>query len=75
MDMDKDTRFGLLVIGLPFLGLIYCAVIVIFMIMSPLAQEHPLTTGVSFAVVPFTLAASIWIKASAQAYSQKSKTK
>lgn len=69
--MDKDTRFGLLVIGLPFLGLLYCAVIIIFMNVSPLAQEHPLMTGMGFAIVPFILAASIWIRASAKAYGKK----
>jgi hypothetical protein len=73
--MDKDTRFGLLVIGLPFLGLIYCAAIIIFMIVSPFAQEHPLITGTGFAFIPFTLAAYIWIKASAQAYAKKSAKK
>jgi hypothetical protein len=69
--MDKDTRFALLVIGLPFLGLLYCAAIIIFMNVSPLAQEHPLMTGIGFAVVPFMLAAFIWLKASAQAYQKK----
>ena len=66
--MDKDTKFALLVIGLPFVGLVYCGVIIAFMILSPIAQEHPLMTGAGFAIVPFALAASIWIRASAQAY-------
>lgn len=66
--MDKDTRFGLLVIGLPFLGLVYCGFIILFMNVSPLAQQHPLLTGMGFAMIPFVLAAYIWIKASAKAY-------
>ena len=66
--MDKDTKFTFLVIGLPFIGLVYCGMIIAFMILSPLAQEHPLMTGTGFAIVPFALAASIWIRASAKAY-------
>jgi hypothetical protein len=69
--MDKDTRFALLVIGLPFLGLIYCLGIIALFLFSPLAQNHPIVTGLSSAIVPFTIAASIWIKASAKAYSKK----
>lgn len=69
--MDQDTRFALLVLGLPFLGLLYCLVIIWFMIASPLAQNHPLISGLGFAIVPFSLAAYIWIKASAKAYSKK----
>jgi hypothetical protein len=41
------------------------------MIASPLAQNHPLISGLGFAIVPFSLAAYIWIKASAKAYSKK----
>ncbi len=71
--MDKDTRFALLVLGLPFLGLIYCLLIIWFMIASPLAQNHPVMTGIGFAMIPFAIAAYIWIKASAKAYSEKKK--
>lgn len=70
--MDKDTKFALLVIGLPFLGLLYCTIIVAFLIMSPLGREHPILTGAAFAFVPFSFAASIWIRASAKAYQKKS---
>jgi hypothetical protein len=69
--MDGDTRFALLVIGLPFLGLIYCAGIIIFMNVSTFAQQHPLFTGLGFAIVPFALAAYFWIRASAKAYKKK----
>ncbi len=69
--MDKDTRFGLLVIGLPFLGLIYCGIIIIFMNVSPIAQNHPLISGIGFSIVPFSLAAFLWIKASFKAYKKK----
>ena len=69
--MDKDTRFALLVLGLPFLGLLYCLGIIGFMMVSPVAQNHPVMTGIGFAIVPFAIAAYIWIKASAKAYSEK----
>ena len=69
--MDKDTRFALLVIGLPFLGLIYCLGIIILFLFSPLAQNHPVITGLTSATLPFTVAAFIWIKASAKAYQKK----
>lgn len=66
--MKKEDRFAFLVIGLPFLGLLYCAGIIIFMKLSPFAQQHPLSTGFGLAIIPFILAAYIWIKASAKAY-------
>lgn len=66
--MDKDTRFALLVIGLPFLGLLYCGGIILFMNVSSLAQEHPLMIGIGAAIAPFSVAAYIWITASAKAY-------
>lgn len=69
--MEKDTKFALLVLGLPFLGLLYCAVIMAFMIMSPVGREHPILTGAIVSAVPFVLAASIWIRASAKAYQSK----
>lgn len=69
--MDKDTRFALLVIGLPLLGLIYCGGIILFMNVSPLAQNHPLMIGLIASIIPFSLAAYIWMKASFKAYQKK----
>ncbi|WP_017294147.1 hypothetical protein [Geminocystis herdmanii] len=66
--MDKDNRFALLVIGLPFLGLIYCLGIILIFILSPFAQNHAFITGILAAMIPFSIAASIWIRASAKAY-------
>ncbi|MGI0483502.1 hypothetical protein ACN4EE_22310 [Geminocystis sp. CENA526] len=68
--MDKDTRFAFLVIGLPFLGLIYCLGIVLMFIVSPFAQNHAFITGILSAMIPFSIAASIWIRASAKAYNR-----
>ena len=69
--MDKDTRFALLVIGLPFLGLLYCGMIIAFLIMSPFGRTHPILVGVGAAFVPFAFAAFIWIQASAKAYKKR----
>ena len=66
--MDQDTQFALLVIGLPFLGLIYGGLIIAFLMNNPFGREHPLITGFMVMVVPFSVAATIWIKASAKAY-------
>ncbi|MGK7933350.1 MAG: hypothetical protein AB4041_18220 [Microcystaceae cyanobacterium] len=66
--MDKDTKFALLVLGLPFVGLLYCGVIIFTLVNFAVAREHPIVTGLGFAIVPFTYAASIWIRASARAY-------
>ncbi|MDJ0730889.1 MAG: hypothetical protein QNJ33_12940 [Crocosphaera sp.] len=68
--MDKDTQFALLVIGLPLLGLIYCGLIIAFLMNNPFGREHPLITGFVVMVIPFSTAATIWIKASAKAYQQ-----
>ena len=68
--MDKDTRFALFVIGLPFLGLIYCLGIIGFFLASPIAQNHPVTTGLIAGVIPFSIAVFVWIRASAKAYNR-----
>lgn len=69
--MDKDTRFAFLVIGLPFLGLLYCLGIIFLFIVSPFAQSHAFITGILAAMIPFSIAAFIWIRASAKAYKKK----
>ena len=66
--MDKDTKFALLVVGLPLAGLIYCGIIIALLLNSPLARDHPLFAGLGFGIVPIAIAATIWIRASAQAY-------
>ncbi|WP_267383771.1 hypothetical protein [Cyanobacterium sp. uoEpiScrs1] len=66
--MDKDTKFALLVLGLPILGLLYCGGIIVVLRNIPFAREHPLVIGFGVMFFPFTLAATIWIRASAKAY-------
>ncbi|WP_107667027.1 hypothetical protein [Cyanothece sp. BG0011] len=68
--MDKDTQVALLVIGLPLVGLLYCGLIIAFLMNNPFGREHPLITGFVVMVVPFSTAATIWIKASAKAYKE-----
>ncbi|NCO74491.1 MAG: hypothetical protein GW795_02890 [Cyanobacteria bacterium] len=69
--MDKDTRFAFLVIGLPFLGLIYCLGIIFLFVVSPFAQNHAFITGILAAMIPFIIAVILWTKASAKAYQKK----
>ena len=68
MNMDSNDKFALLVIGIPLIGLIYCGIGVILMISSSTIREHPVISGSIFILIPFSLAASIWIRASAKAY-------
>ncbi|NEP57317.1 MAG: hypothetical protein F6K31_09875 [Symploca sp. SIO2G7] len=66
--MNADTKFTLLVLGLPLGGLVYCALGVALMILSPTVREHPLVSGMLFLLIPLAIATSIWIRASAKAY-------
>lgn len=65
--MDKDTKFALLVIGVPFLGLLYVAFIITFMIFSPWTREHPVLTATIFVIAPSLVSGSIWLLGSFQA--------
>ncbi|WP_013325246.1 hypothetical protein [Gloeothece verrucosa] len=60
--MDKDTKFGLLAIGLPFIGLVYCGIILAVLIMYPWAREHPIIMATIFAIAPSLISGSIWLK-------------
>ena len=71
--MDKDTKFSILVIGLPLLGLLYCGCIILLLMNSPFARQNSLITGLGVMIVPLGIAATTWIKASAKAYSQNNK--
>ncbi len=65
---NSNTRFILLVIGLPIAGLIYCGLGIAGMAYLSVIREHPIRSGTLFFLIPFTIAASIWIRASAKAY-------
>lgn len=68
MVVDANTQLTFLVLGLPLVGLIYCGLGIAAMASLAVVREHPLISGTLFFVIPFTIAASIWIRASAKAY-------
>jgi hypothetical protein len=65
--MDKDTKLALLVVGIPLLGLGYCAFILAVMFLSPDAREHPIITATIFVLAPSLISGSIWLFSSAKA--------
>ena len=71
--MDKDTKFSILVIGLPLLGLLYCGCIVLLLMNSSLARQNSLITGLGVMILPLGIAITTWIKASAKAYAKNNK--
>lgn len=60
--MDKDQKFALLVIGVPFLGLLYCGIIIAVLVSSAWAREHPIIMATLFSVGPSLLSGSIWLR-------------
>ncbi len=66
--MDSDTKFAYLVFGIPILGLIYCGLGIAAMSSIAAVRDHALVSGIIFILIPFSLAASVWIRASAKAY-------
>jgi hypothetical protein len=66
--MDSDTRFALIVLGLPIAGLVYCGLGIAALASFSVLREHALVAGGAFILVPFVTAASIWLRASAKAY-------
>lgn len=65
--MDKDTKFALLVAGVPILGLLYCAFILAFMFSVPEAKHHPIILATIFAIAPSLISGFIWLRSSAKA--------
>jgi hypothetical protein len=65
--MNKDTKFAALVLGIPLLGLAYCATILSIMIYSAWAREHPIVIGTIFVIAPSLISGSIWLLSSAKA--------
>ena len=66
--MKSETRLIFLFLGVPLAGLVYCGLGIAAMASSAVVREHALISGAIFILVPFTIAASIWISASAKAY-------
>lgn len=65
--MDKDTRFAILVLGVPLLGLAYCALILGILLYSTWAREHPVIIATIFVIAPSLISGSIWLLSSARA--------
>ncbi len=59
--MNQDSKFALLAIGVPFLGLLYCGMILGTLILFPWTREHPIVTGAVFVVAPSLISGSIWL--------------
>lgn len=73
--MDKDTKFALLAIGMPFLGLLYCGVILAVLLVSPWAREHPIIMATIFAIAPSLISGSIWLKSAMKGQNKQDKLK
>ncbi len=67
---NSNKQLIFIVLGLPILGLVYCGLGIAGMASFAVIREHALLSGTLFILIPFTIAASIWIRASAQAYRQ-----
>lgn len=65
---DSNTRLIWLVFGIPIIGLVYCGLGIAAMASFAIIREYALISGLIFILIPFTIAASIWIRASAKAY-------
>ncbi len=53
--MDKDTKFALLVVGIPLLGLGYCALMLAVMFLIPDARQHPIIIAALFVLAELAL--------------------
>lgn len=66
--MNDENKFIALVLGLPIAGLLYGGFIVLLMVSQPILRSHSLGFGFLFFLIPFIIAATTWISASAKAY-------
>jgi hypothetical protein len=65
--MDKETKLILIVVGIIFLGLLYCGLMLVFIYKSTWAQAHPIVTAAIFAIVPSLVSGAIWFRSSSKA--------
>lgn len=63
-----DKKFAFLVLGIPLIGLAYCALGITAMSSLATVRQHPMISGGIFILLPFCTAAYTWISASAKAY-------
>lgn len=69
--MDKDTKFALLVMGVPLLGFLYCGFILAVMFTSETARQHPILSGTVFVLAPSLISGSIWLWSSFKAKNEE----
>lgn len=65
---DSNTQLIFPVFGLSIASLVYSGLVIAGMASFSVIREQPLISGTLFFCIPFTIAVSIWIRASAQAY-------
>lgn len=66
--IEAEERAILLLLIIPIAGLVYCGLVVFAIAAFPTLREHPLTAGAFSSLLPLTVAAFIWLSASARAY-------
>jgi hypothetical protein len=69
--MDKDSKFALLVMGVPLLGLSYCGIILAVMLLSDWARAHPIIMATVFALAPSLISGSIWLNSAVRGQNNK----
>jgi len=68
--MDPNYKFAIFVISIPMAGLLYCGLGIAAAIHFPEVRENSLLAGGLFALVPFAIAAAIWLRLAAKAYNK-----
>lgn len=58
---SNETLMILLICGVPFAALLYCAVVIGTMITFPFVKAHALAFGGVAALIPLVTGAAIWI--------------
>lgn len=60
--IESDERLMIILIcGVPFAALLYCAIVVGTLLSVPFVRNHSLIFGGIFALIPLVTGASIWI--------------
>ena len=68
--MDENQKLGFFLLAIPIGGAIYCGLILLVMLSSGWAREHPLLMGAVFVILPSIVSGSIWLRSSLRTKSQ-----
>ncbi len=71
--MDKDTKFAILVLGVPFLGFLYCLLIIGTLLASPWTREHPIIFATVAVLAPSVVSGSIWLRSALKGQNKPNK--